>query len=93
MLAVQVFYQEHLISRILKIESHVISGDCPDSFTLVDMVVSDVSRSLPLDQQIHFKDDDFEIILYTFIGNIISFKKLQLFFPNENGRLSHSMVL
>jgi hypothetical protein len=32
-----------------------------------------LGHSLPLDQQIHFKNDDFKSILYIFLGTIIKF--------------------
>ena len=38
-------------------------------------------RSLPLDQQLHFKNGDFEIILYTFLVTII---QLTYTYPNHS---------
>jgi hypothetical protein len=37
-------------------------------------------RSLPFDQQIHFKNDDFEIIIYTYLGTLI---QLTYAYPNH----------
>ena len=39
-----------------------------------------ICRSLPLDQQIYFINDDFEIILYIFLGTII---QLNYTYPNH----------